>query len=250
MVARVVTDAGSAYLKAIGNPEGDNVLACEWVGTSLARWFGLPTLDFAIMRVDASDEIWLDREQSRKAHPGPAFVTRAVMGDQWSGKPQDLELLDNPDDISRLVVFDTWLRNKDRCPPSKEPRNVFFAGEGASQGRFRLLAIDHTHCFTNGGELTAAIANIDNWQDETICGLFEAFIPKMNKRVVEAAAWKLATVMKGDVAALVETIPHEWHVNEGTRAALTEFICSRATFLSAKIVGLLAPKCWPQGTLF
>ena len=250
MVARIVTDAGRAYIKALGNPEGEHVLACEWVGTNLARWFGLPTLDFAIMRVDASDEIWLDQEGRRKARPGPAFVTRAVKGEQWSGKAQDLDLLDNPDDLSRLVVFDTWLRNLDRRPPSDDPRNIFFAGEGASHGRFRLLAMDHTHCFTNGRALTPAIANISNWQDEAICGLFGAFVPKMKKQVVESAAMKLAAVVKSEVAALVETIPREWNVDARTRRATTEFVCSRATYLSGKIVRLLAPKCWPQEALF
>ena len=234
----------------MGNREGEHVLACEWVGTNLARWFGLPTLDFAIMRIDKSDEIWLDRKRSKRARPGPAFVTRAVKGDQWSGKPQHLDLLDNPDDLSRLVVFDTWLRNVDRCPPSKEPRNIFFAGESASKGRFRVLAMDHTHCFTNGRPLTPAIANIGNWQDETICGLFDAFIPKMKKQVVESAAMMLANVVKSEVAAYVETIPQEWNVDARTRTALIEFICSRATYLSDRIVGLLAPKCWPQDTLF
>ncbi|HVX87001.1 MAG TPA: HipA family kinase [Phycisphaerae bacterium] len=247
MVARIVTDAGRAYIKAIGNPEGEHALACEWVGTNLAQWFGLPTLDFAIMRVEAADEIWLDRKRTRKARPGPAFVTRAVKGDQWSGNPQHLDLLDNPDDLSRLVVFDTWLRNLDRCPPSKEPRNIFFSAEGASAGHFRLLAMDHTHCFTNGRALTPAIANILNWQDETIFGLFEAFIPKINKRVVESAANKLANVINYDVAALMASIPQEWSVDAPTRAALAEFICSRAAFLSDKMVDLLAPKCWPQG---
>jgi hypothetical protein len=250
MVTRIVTDAGRAYIKAIGNPEGEHVLVCEWVGTNLARWFGLPTLDFAIMHVDASDEIWLDRKRTRKARPGPAFITRAVRGDQWSGKAQHLDLLDNQEDISRLVVFDTWLLNRDRCPPSKEPRNIFFSGERASAGQFRLLAMDHTHCFTNGGALTPAIANIGNWQDETICGLFDEFIPKMNKQVVEAAALKLATVQKSEVAAFVQSIPQEWNVDDRTRTAMMEFICSRATYLADRIVSLLAPKCWPQGTLF
>ena len=32
----VDTDAGKAYLKAIGNPAGPHALACEWVGTRLA----------------------------------------------------------------------------------------------------------------------------------------------------------------------------------------------------------------------
>ena len=43
------TDAGKGYLKALGGPEGPHTLACEWVATQLARWFGLSTFDFAIL---------------------------------------------------------------------------------------------------------------------------------------------------------------------------------------------------------
>jgi hypothetical protein len=37
--ARLVTDAGPAYIKALGNRQGPHPLACEWVGTQVARWF-------------------------------------------------------------------------------------------------------------------------------------------------------------------------------------------------------------------
>ncbi len=47
----VETDAGRGYLKGIGNPGGEHVLACEYVGTQLATWFGLPTLEYGIIQV-------------------------------------------------------------------------------------------------------------------------------------------------------------------------------------------------------
>ena len=47
--AFVQTDAGGAYLKAVNNPEGPHVLACDWFGTHLARRFGLPTFDVAVV---------------------------------------------------------------------------------------------------------------------------------------------------------------------------------------------------------
>ena len=55
--ALVETDAGPGYLKAMGNPEGPHVLACEWVGTQLAKRLGLSTFDFALIAVTPEDEI-------------------------------------------------------------------------------------------------------------------------------------------------------------------------------------------------
>ena len=46
--AEIITDAGPAFIKAMGNKEGPYVLACEWVGTKLAAWFGLPTFDMTV----------------------------------------------------------------------------------------------------------------------------------------------------------------------------------------------------------
>jgi hypothetical protein len=45
------------------------VLATDWVGTHLAKWFGLSTFDIAILQLDAEDDFELSR--GAKAIPGP-----------------------------------------------------------------------------------------------------------------------------------------------------------------------------------
>jgi hypothetical protein len=108
----VETDLGKGYLKALGNSEGPYILACERIGTQLAAWLGLPTFDFATIEVTDIDEIPF--HNGSKAQVGPAFITRAESGDSWSGDEKQLNRLFNPQDISRLVVFDTWTLNCDR----------------------------------------------------------------------------------------------------------------------------------------
>jgi hypothetical protein len=131
--ARIVTDAGPAYIKALGNRQGPHPLACEWVGTNLARWFGLPTFEFALLRIDASvDEIPFLR--GGIAASGPAFVTRAASGHTWGGSAEELASLVNPEALAHLVVFDTWTRNCDRYPADLTTRkpnydNVFLEDE-------------------------------------------------------------------------------------------------------------------------
>jgi hypothetical protein len=95
-VAVVMTDAGEGYLKAIGNPEREHVLACEWVATHLARRLGLPTFDFSLIRVTDVDEIPLPN--GGEANSGPAFITRAENGEPWSGKRRQLKQLMNQSD--------------------------------------------------------------------------------------------------------------------------------------------------------
>jgi hypothetical protein len=47
----IMTDAGEAFIKGLGNPVGPHALACEWIGTELAAWFGLRTFHAALMVV-------------------------------------------------------------------------------------------------------------------------------------------------------------------------------------------------------
>ncbi len=114
--ARIVTDVGPAYIKAMGNRQGPHPLAAELVATQLAAWMGLPTFEFAILEIDANvDEIPFLR--GGFATSGPAFVTKAALGHTWGGSEKELANLTNPEDVSRLVVFDTWVLNCDRHPP-------------------------------------------------------------------------------------------------------------------------------------
>jgi len=136
-VVRVDTHAGEGFLKAIGNPEGPHALACELVGTQLAEWLGLRTLEYAVVEVTDDDEIPLT--DGRIAMPGPAFITRAEKGFSWGGDADLLRRIRNPEDISGLVALDTWIRNCDRFRP--EPRlrinrdNVFLTWEKGARKR-------------------------------------------------------------------------------------------------------------------
>lgn len=251
--ARILTDAGTAYLKALGNPQGPHALACELVGTQLARWLGLPTFEFAVVRLDANDEIPFSR--GGQAIPGPAFITRAVDGSGWTGAADDLKRLLNPDDITRLVVLDNWTRNADRYPPDPAARranrdNVFL--ENVSQGRkvrLRLLAMDHSHCFTNGGTLSRKIAFIQNIQDEQLFGLFPEFQPYVHQELVESVLQRLAGFSEATAQEIIQTVPVEWDVDPQARAAWAEFLCRRAAYLVDSLTERLGKVCWP-GQLF
>jgi len=196
----IVTDAGWAYIKPMGNRQGPHALAAEWVGTHLARWLGLPTFDFAIMELGDADTFPLPRKAAAQA--GPAFVTRAMKGKPWSGDPAVLSKLVNPDDVSKLVVFDTWTLNCDRHPPDLSKRkpnrdNVYLSTENAPRHRLRLVAMDHTHCFTCGRDLTGNVATIDRVRSDEIYGLFPEFVCLLRADVIAEGAVRLRAMKKG-----------------------------------------------------
>jgi hypothetical protein len=252
--ALVETDAGQGYLKAMGGPDGPHTLAAELIGTQLAHWFELPTLDWAIIDVDEIDEIpFVDKDGNRtgSAASGPAFITRAEEGNTWSGGDRELNRLANPQDLGRLVVFDTWVLNCDRhCPPKEDsfdqPRinrnNVFLSAEGAPEGQFILKAIDHTHCFTCGREWTKRLSQIDRIKEPRVFGLFPAFRTFLDRRAIIEVAANLRTVKKAEVNQMIRRIPDQWKVGEELRQAIVDLVVQRAEFVAQTI----DTRIWPQ----
>lgn len=238
-VVLVETDQGKGYLKALGNRAGPHALACEWVGTSLARLLELPTLDFALIEVGEDDQIPL--ASGGVALPGPGFITRLEKGTTWGGKASELEKLANPKDIGRLVLLDTWTLNCDRYPADPTKRkpnrdNVFFSREGAPRSQFLIKAIDHTHCFTCGGELTTRLAHIDQVGDERVYGLFPEFENFLKRNDLKRAVADLQAIKRSQVEEIVEVIPDQWEVDKPTREALVNFIWDRTIFLAKDFI--------------
>jgi len=247
-VVVVETDQGRGYLKALGNKSGPHALACEWVGTNIAKLLGLQTLDFSIIEIAEDDEIPL--ASGKLALPGPAFITRAESGTSWGGKASELERLANREDIGRLALLDTWVLNCDRYPADLTARkpnrdNVFLSRAGAPRGRFLIKAIDHTHCLTSGRELDVSIAHIDTVREARVYGLFPEFKPLLDRSEVTRAVADLKMISRTDIQRVVESIPSAWQVNAATREALVNFLSDRAVFLSENFVSFV----WAQGEL-
>jgi hypothetical protein len=241
-VARVETDAGEGFLKALGNPAGPHALACEWVGTKLADRFGLPTLDYALIDVTADDEIPLC--DGGHALPGPAFITRAEKAYPWGGDTVSLEKLSNREDIAKLIVFDTWTRNCDRYPPAGAGRNphrdnVLLSREGAPRGRFILKAMDQTHCFTCGRELTRRISGLDTVQDSGVYGLFPEFRPLIAAAQIGQDCARLRTITRPLLETIVASVPAAWALEDSARRALVDFLVARADFVAGTLVGAI-----------
>jgi hypothetical protein len=250
--AIVQTDAGRAYLKGVGNPEGLHALACEYVGTHLARLFGLKTLEFAIIPITEGDEIPLGGNDF--VQPGPAYVTKALVGAfPWGGKAESLKCLENAGDIPKLVVFDTWLRNVDRCPPADSIRrpnydNVLLSPIIGMAGRYNLFAIDHTHCISNGKEIGRWLCGIGYTKDDAVYGLFEPFKEYVTKPMMEDALKVLAELDRARIKAIIEDVPVEWDFGADQRKYLLDFIYDRIGYVSDNITRHLEPFCWAKGT--
>jgi len=238
----VETDDGLGYFKALGNSEGPQVLACEFVGTSLAHLLGIPTFEFCIIQHREVPEIRL--RDGRLAKPGPGFITKAEDGNVWDGTEKMLKRINNAEDITRLVCVDTWTRNQDRYFPREDGtsrrriNNVFLSKE--QKQSVILKAFDFTHAFTNGRDVNAKI--VQNVNDDKVYGLFPEFEVFLDRETATQTCDKLNTIRARQIQLIIDQIPREWEIDSATRKAWVEFIVSRASFLSKNFFTMIGLK--------
>jgi hypothetical protein len=163
----------------------------------------------------------------------------------WGEGEEELESLANTDDISRMVVFDTWLLNCDRYPPdlttrNPNPDNVFLA-DTDNVDLMKLIVSDHTHCFTCGRDLTDRTAEIYRVQDDRIYGLFPAFARFLQADIINDFCEVIRSVTRPDVEEVIGLIPTEWEVPSVARHAMADLILRRASFIADNVAGWLFP---------
>lgn len=106
----------------------------------------------------------------------------------------------------------------------------------------RLTAIDHTHCFGDGGQLTAALANIATVQDQRVFGLFSEFEPYLDVEALRRASARLASVTKAQLEPVIDSIPSEWELPRNIRVAWLDMLSRRASFVAGTLVSKVFPE--------
>ncbi len=152
-----------------------------------------------------------------------------------------MRVVTDPDDITRLVCMDTWLRNPDRHGPGENRvnlDNVFFSMETDSD-KVQLKTMDFTHAFTNGRDLTRRAKDIDNIREKEVYGLFPEFRASLSRNVVRWFCEQLASRPTNLATVAVGLIPKEWEVEPEARTSLIQFVDLRANFLIDSLEDLL-----------
>lgn len=234
--ARVSTDVGDGFVKGMGNPQGDGVLTAELVAAELGRWFGLAIPPFAIV---PECEITIPMSGHHLNMSPPLFFSKAVDGIPRDGSDVFLKLLAKPSDISRLIVFDTWIRNKDRYVEGSENSDNLLYVRSARRGKFELVPIDHTHAFIEV-DFETELPGEDLIADETVYGNFPEFAPFITAESVSDAIEDLRALDPLFVGQCVNAVPRQWGLSQIQRGQLVELICERAKYvvesLPAKLV--------------
>lgn len=232
--ALVVTDAGNGYLKGAQSPAGATALISELVAAELGTLMDLDIPPFAVVRAIEIDIPMLD-------HHGhilpPAFFSKHIEGVPSDGTDEFVRRLDDPNDLARLIVFDTWIRNADRCFPTEAEGvynfnrdNLLF--ETLGDRLYRLAPIDHSHCIVNVQFDSAELTDQALIRDEIVYGFFPEFRPYISAGAVAGAVQAMQSINRAALDEIVNSVPPEWGLGGQERLDLVNFFEQRAEFLA------------------
>jgi hypothetical protein len=163
---------------------------------------------------------------------------------------KELKRLSNPEVISRLIVFDTWVGNVDRYfvrmqhgepRPHRNEGNVFLSHETEPK-RLKITAYDHTHCHFALISASLQTEIQGKIEDPAVYGNFPEFCKLIKRELVREAATKLLEFTDAESRRVVETIPDEWLTDPSTRSRLAEFVTGRALYVAHSIERKLFPQ--------
>lgn len=227
-----VTDQGPAIIKYIDNPAGNDALIGELVCGELANMMGLKTPDFAILSMP---ELVISHGGHGLVASGPAFASKWTEATALSPRSTLLQKLRRPDDVAKLVVLDTWIRNKDRfsAPSSgaygiQNHDNILLRKD---KRMVELLIIDHSQALS---ETTIEDELGQPWVDEeAIYGLFAEFEPFLTHKSVNAALTKVVEIDQASIRQICARVPRRWGMTDGLADRLSSCLAERGRKLAA-----------------
>jgi hypothetical protein len=235
---RVMTDDGPAIVKYIGNKAGSDALICELIGTELANCIGLTTPDFAVAYMPSLE---LPTHLFLRVESGPAFFSKWEDATSLSPRSTLLGNLRKPDDIAKLVAFDTWLRNKDRF---SDPANQDFGSKNfdnlllrPDKRKVQLLVIDHSHAIA---ETTLEDELGQGWVDEQkVYGMFPEFVQYVTRRGIQGALAEINKIDVERIERICQEVPRDWGMTHALAQRLSNCIVERARKLGSWLPALL-----------
>jgi len=248
----VETDAGNGVLKLPAGCGGTAPLICEFVGTSLARWIGVQTPDFALIRTDSNFVEMMRSRDEFLAEEADGFISRHEEP-VFRFTPQSIQDVKNKDMLTRLVLLDTWIRNEDRYfnktgnLPSRNTENVLLVKNGQHKKTYTVKAFDHAESFREFQPRFEPEKHFGKQavNDPAVFGLFPEFDPYLDWKVVCQVASRLIQVNEFEVQEIFSRIPRSWILDKETKKAFIAFIVNRATFVAEHLPKKLFPNKIP-----
>jgi peptidoglycan-N-acetylglucosamine deacetylase len=189
-------------VKFINNPQGNKMLMTEYVCTMLAQHLGLPTIPCEIVNVP-KEFITQNKLYRYQFKPGNQFASLFL--DKCSGLWFKLkkEQVRNRETLAGIVVFDFWLRNKDR-----DSSNILI--QPITGTDYHIHLIDHGNCYPSRSALLEIINNPKKLKLSTVHNWCISMID--NSEEFTYYLNKINNLNNDLIKELVNSIPNDWGI--------------------------------------
>ncbi len=168
---------------------------------------------------------------------GHALCSAYEDGGPWNGTEDQIKGIANTEDIAKLVLFDTWIRNRDRRAPKggrkggRKPNlgNVWLSLQENRQ--IKLKAIDHTHCL--GKVVFKKLTDITEIRDKGVFSYFEYWRQYVTAKRIGEELGVLAALIKDAhcIDAAIQEVPSDWDLSDGDRQGIGAFLRDRGCWI-------------------
>lgn len=199
----ILCNDNKKYLvKFKNNPQGNRMLMREFVGTMLAKHLGLPTVDFKIAYIP--EEFILKNKLNRyKFEHGNQFASLYLEDCTGLWFNPEKHQLKNRDILAGIIVFDFWLRNRDR-----DPSNILLKPIGQSD--YFIHIIDHGNCYPSKEELLKLIADPSQLKLSSVHKWCLSMLD--DKRELTDFLKKIMNVKERLIWEFISSIPGDWQI--------------------------------------
>lgn len=237
---------GLYVVKVSDNPEGTRVLINEFVCYKLAKILDLPIPDASLIHINENMIKSSLKLQELGVNPGVHFGSRFIKKSTASLQPPILNIVQNPEDIPSIILFDQIIFNDDR---TLNKGNLLF-----DLKERKIIIIDHSHVFKIGALWDKTQLDRIHAEPLTLVSDFHGHNYKILLRFINGfnpfhkIMEKITNLQKEDIEWCCEGIPDSWDFPEDDKQALIEFIWYRIENIQ-QILNLLKDQCpdWKGG---
>lgn len=234
----LLADDGNHYVvKFRSNGQGLRVLPNEWIAGTLAHELVLPMPEIAVVNVsqallDATPELSAFRRT-----PGPQFGSEYLPPGHAEPWRSVLASVQNLDDLPGILVFDTWVHNKDR---SWRSSNLHVVKDAT--GSYRVIIFDHGWVF--GGAPNWSIDSLQQQQEFVkppfLDGSVYNTLRKQIRGVDPFEPWlrKVERLPPESIWRPIDKVPDEWGLVPVEKYALANYLLRRRHLVRPVLMAL------------
>jgi hypothetical protein len=216
------TTVGDYMVKVSNNPQGALILPNEYAAGTCLAWLGCVVPKGIV--VDIPQDV-IDDSPGAKFKNGTRLASGLAFGSEFcQSDPQaavDAALLWNGEEIARVLVLDTWIRNHDG-------RQWRARASTAASGKYDLIPVDQGLSFGH------------QWTPQTLDGDRAIQVPAPIRPIdwndLAHAVGRLQTFGETDADEIIAGVPESW-LTDPERSSMRNYLVERAPLAAQALAG-------------